>query len=64
MKARRRGTMPLSEKVLFDASNLAEYLDVGVQAARRIGKEADAEIRFGKTVRYKKSQIDLFLSYM
>ena len=64
MKARKLGTMPLYEKGLFDANNLAEYLDVGVQAARRIGKEADAEIRFGKTVRYKKSQIDLFLSYM
>ena len=64
MKARKRGTMPLYEKALFDANNLAEYLDVGVQAARRIGKEADAEIRFGQTVRYKKSQIDLFLSYM
>lgn len=64
MKARKRGTMPLYEKALFDANNLAEYLDVGVQAARRIGKEADAEIRFGKTVRYKKSKIDLFLSYM
>ncbi len=64
MKARKRGTMPLSEKALFDAYNLADYLDVGIQAARRIGKEADAEIRFGKTVRYKKAQIDLFLSYM
>ena len=64
MKARRRGTTPLSEKALFDANNLAEDLDLGVQAARRIGKEADAEIRFGKTTRYKKEKIDLYLSYL
>lgn len=64
MKARKRGTMPLSEKALLDAQNLATYLDIGEALARQIGKQADAEVRFGRTVRYRKDKIDLFLSYL
>lgn len=64
MEARNRGSLPLSQKALLDAKNLAEYLDVGVATARKIGKMADAEIRFGKTVRYKPQKVDEYLKYL
>lgn len=64
MEQRNRGALPLSEKALLDAKSLAIYLDIGIATARKIGKEANAEVRFGKSVRYKTQKIDEFLKYL
>jgi len=61
MNAKKKGTIPLSEKALLDDRNLAEYLDCGLSTARKISREAGAERWFGRTKRNDRQLIDKYL---
>lgn len=45
-------------KRLVDAAGLANYLSIGLTMARQVGKEAGAERRIGRLVRYDLDDID------
>lgn len=61
MRKRESGSIPLCERALLDDRSLAAYLDVGVQTARKISREACAERHFGKLKRNDRRLIDEYL---